>query len=319
MARTRLGVVLLIPAPLARELDAFRRAVGDGTYGRVPVHLTLVPPVNVNTARLADASQVVREGAATFRPFVVHLGAPTTFLPANPVLYLPLAGEGRATVFALRERIFREPLARPLSWPFVPHVTLADEADPERIAAAELALSDFTAEVTFERVHVLQEMPGRVWEPVADAPFAAPAVVGRGGLAVELTVGERLDPEAAELADALWCPDDAADGSQRLAVLARRDHQATALVGVAEGWTGGGVAFLTRVVVAPQARGEGVGTRLLAAFESEAAARGCPRLASWAPAGSAGNRFLRGRGWVEECRIAAWHGGMDYVRLRRDR
>ena len=316
MPRARLGVVLLIPPPLDAELNAFRRAVGDGTYGRVPVHLTLVPPVNVNSARFDDALSVLRQAGAEFRPFSVRLGAPATFLPANPVLYLPLVGHGRATVFALRERVFRDPLARPLSWPYVPHVTLADEADPERIRAAELALADFTADVAFERVHLLQETPGRVWQPVADAPLSAPAVVGRGGVAVELTVVEGLDPSARALADGIWRQEREAAGSRGLAVVARREE---AIAGVAEGWTGGGVAFLARLVVALEARGEGVGTRLLAAFESAAVRRDCPRLSATAPVGSDGERFLRGRGWVEECRLNEWYGGRDHVTLRRDR
>ncbi|MDQ3980157.1 MAG: GNAT family N-acetyltransferase [Actinomycetota bacterium] len=316
MPRIRLGVVLLIPPPLDAELNAFRRAVGDGTYGRVPVHVTLVPPVNVNTARSEDALRVIRQGASETRPFTIRMGAPATFLPANPVLYLPLVGDGRATVFALRDRVFQEPLARPLSWPFVPHVTLADEADPERISAAELALADFTAEATFERVHVLQETPGRVWLPIADAPFAAPVVVGRGGLPVELTVVERLDPHACALADSVWTTEEAAPGTRPLAVVARRDER---VVGSAEGWTGGGVAFLSRLVVAPDVRGGGVGSQLLAAFESVAADRGGRRLAAAAPAGSDGERFLRGRGWAEECRVTDWYGGADQVRLRRDR
>ena len=33
-------------------------------------------------------------------------------------------------VLELRDRVFREPLARTLTWPFVPHVTLAEEAPP---------------------------------------------------------------------------------------------------------------------------------------------------------------------------------------------
>src|SRR5438552_799723 len=118
MPRVRLGVALLIPPPLDRDIDLLRRAVGDGTYGRVPAHLTLVPPVNVNEELFGDALRVLREAGAASRPFSVHLGPPTTFMPANPVLYLPLVGEGRAAVFAVRERIFREPLARTLTWPF---------------------------------------------------------------------------------------------------------------------------------------------------------------------------------------------------------
>jgi 2'-5' RNA ligase len=160
MPRLRLGVALLIPPPFDREIDALRRAVGDGTWGRVPAHLTLVPPVNVRAERLDDALAVLRRAAAATRPFTVALGAPATFLPDTPVLYLPVEA-GEEPVHALRAHVFRDPLARPLTWPFVPHVTVADESTPERIAAARLAMAGYAAQVTFHRVHLLQEHPGR--------------------------------------------------------------------------------------------------------------------------------------------------------------
>src|SRR5207302_372659 len=131
--------------------------------------------------------------AAATRPFTVAVGPPATFLPDNPTVHLAVADDG--AVRALRERVFADPLARPLTWPFVPHLTLADEAAPERIAAALVALADYRVEVTFDRVHLLREGPGRVWAPIADAPFAPPAVIGRGGLPLELTVSDDVDPE----------------------------------------------------------------------------------------------------------------------------
>lgn len=309
----RLGVVLLIPPPLEREVDALRRALGDGTYGRVPAHLTLVPPVNVNEDDMGDALRVLREASSATRPFSVHLGPPTTFLPVNPVLYLPLVGPGRTSVFTVRERVFKPPLARTLTWPFVPHVTLADEARPERITAAELALCDYGAEVSFDCLHLLQEGPGRVWAPVADAPFEAPAVVGRGGLPLELVVSQGLDPEGR--AFVVECDQESRD-VPNLAVVARRDGR---LVAVADGWARGGAARLSTLVVARDARREGVGSHVLAAFESAAAERGCGRLGADVTAGSDADLFLRARGWVEEGRRAAWRNGTELVSLRRDR
>jgi 2'-5' RNA ligase/ribosomal protein S18 acetylase RimI-like enzyme len=318
----RLGVVLLIPPPLALEIDTLRRAVGDGTYGRVPAHVTLVPPLNVNEERMGDALRVLREAAAGARPFTIHLGAPSTFLPTNPVLYLPVVGEGRAAVFALRQWVFRDPLVRPLSWPFVPHVTIADEASPERIAAAEVALADYRAEIFFDRLHILQEGPGRVWRPVVDAPFAAPAVVGRGGLPVELTVAGMLDDEARAFSDCECRAERHRDGfdahdpeAPNLAVVARRDGQ---VVGAAEGWARAGVAFVANLVVGRGVRREGIGSHLLAAFESASVERDCPRLRTDVWAGSGAEAFYRRRGWVEDGRRPAWYGSRDLVHLRRD-
>lgn len=257
MGRVRLGVALLVPAPLDGEIDGMRRALGDGTLGRMPAHVTLVPPVNVREDRLGGALAVLRRAASATRPFRVTLGPPATFLPDSPTLYLQVEGD----VQALRDRVFVEPLARPLTWPFVPHVTLADEASPERIAGAVAALADYRVDVTFDRLHLLREGPGRIWEPIADARFGPPAVIGRGGLPVEITVTERLDPEAAALA-----------GGERLVVTARSDG---AVAGVADGWCRPPAAHLAYLAVAGEHHHLGVERHLVGAFRSEAADRGC--------------------------------------------
>ncbi len=315
----RLGVALLVPHPLDREIDTLRRATGDGTYGRVPAHLTLVPPVNVRQDGLADALAVLRSAAAATRPFRVSLGPPTTFLPDNPVLYLPVE-KGAAEVVALRERVFREPLARPLTWPFVPHVTVADEADPDCIAAAQMALAGYRTDVSFDRVHLLQEGPSRVWQPVADVALGAPAVVGRGGLPVELWAGEVLDPEAREFSVREWHALGLRELAvplphERMAISARREDK---VAGVAAGWSRGDLAHLCNLVVGAADRGQGIGSRLLAAFESAAVERGCRQLMCRVEAGSQGHRFLRHRGWPDDVRLPRWFEGRDYVELRRN-
>jgi 2'-5' RNA ligase len=254
----RLGVALLVPAPLDAEIDGLRRALGDGTLGRIPAHLTLVPPVNVREDRLGEALAVLRRAAAVTRPFTVALGPPSTFLPDNPTVHLAVADDGHH-VRALRDRVFVDPLARTLTWPFVPHVTLADEADPDRIGAALVALADYGVDVTFARVHLLRESAGRMWAPIADAPFAAPAVIGRGGLPVELTVSDEVDPEAARLRPAT------------LVVTARVEG---AVAGYAEGWWRGSEAHLASLAVADDAGHLGVAGHLVAAFRHEAALRG---------------------------------------------
>jgi 2'-5' RNA ligase len=267
VARVRLGVALLVPPPLDAEIDGLRRAVGDGALGRIPAHVTLVPPVNVREDRLAEALAVLRRAAAATRPFTVTLGPPGTFLPDGPTLFVAVAGPGLAEVGALRDRVFTDPLARPLTWPFVPHVTMADEADPDRIAAALVALADYRVDVTFGRLHLLREGPGRIWTPIADAPFSTPAVIGRGGLPVELTVSDELDPEARAL--------DRPGGATALAVTARTDG---AVAGYVAGWCKDGTGHVSALVVAEAEVDLGVGRHLLAAFQSEAAGRGCTRI-----------------------------------------
>jgi len=321
MPKRRVGVALLLPPPIDREVDALRRACDDGSLGRIPAHLTLVPPVNVREDRLEDALAVLRAAGGAARPFTVELGPPATFLPDSPTLYLDVSGPGVAALQELRDRVFRRPLERPLTWPFVPHVTVADELAHARIEAALTAMAGYRVEATFERVHLLEEGPGRMWTPIADFAFEAPAVVGRGGLELELSVSDQLDPEAERFQLDAWRTLRAetlgpeATPERPFAVTARREG---AIVGVAAGWTQGGVAHLQNLMVDATHRGEGVGSQLLAAFESLAVERGCPRLAVRTFAGSRAHEFYRGRGWVDEVRFSPWVHGRDFVQLRRD-
>lgn len=198
MPRRRLGAVLLLDGPVAAEVDGLRRACGDPSLGRLPCHMTLVPPVNVREEDLPAALTRLRAAAAAVRgPVEVVIGPPATFLPDNPVLYLAVGGPDLAVVHRLRETVFGYPLERRLTWPFVPHVTLAESTAPERIAAALAALADYRAPATFDRVHLLQEGEERVWRPIADCPLGPPDLVGRGGFELELTTSQLLDPEAA--------------------------------------------------------------------------------------------------------------------------
>jgi 2'-5' RNA ligase/GNAT superfamily N-acetyltransferase len=299
-----------VPPPVGTEVDGLRRACGDGALGRVPPHCTLVPPVNVREEHIDAALAHLRAEAARTRPFTVELGPAHSFLPDSPVLFLAVGGVGAGALVQLRERVFREPLSRPVTWPFVPHVTLAEEMHAGRIDASVHALADYRAEVTFDRVHLLEEGEGRMWTPIADVEFRAPAVVGRGGLELELAVSDALDAEGRAFGGREWGPWD----ERPLAITGRRDGR---VVGTAEGWTHGDVGYLARLLVAAEVRGEGVGTQLMAAFESEATVRGCTRLVVRTFAGSRAETFYRGRGWREEARWP-WVNGRVFVQLVRE-
>ena len=252
---------------------------------------------------MSDALRVLRAASASVRPFTLQLGPPATFLPHNPTLYLAVSGPGADALVALRDRVFSEPLKRPLTWSFVPHVTIADEMDPARITAAVEALAGYRATVTFERVHLLEETKtaaGRVWRPIADAPFASPAIVGRGGIELELTVSEHGDPDGRAFAVREWYA-----------------HDLWAQQRLADGWTHGGVAYLRDLMVAREQRSQGIGGRLLAAFESLAAEREGRHLAvrTWADSRAYG--FYRAHGWVDDVSFD-WKHGRELVQLRRD-
>jgi 2'-5' RNA ligase len=315
MARVRFGVVLLAPPPFDREIDGLRRALDDSHFGQVAPHLTLVPPVNVRVDDIPLALRVLRDAAASMarQPNLeLVLGPPTSFRPATETLYLEVSGpdnenndaapsDSMAALHELRRRIFVPPFERTLEWPFVPHVTMAEGIDGARIDAAVSVLAGYRITVSFDRVHLLQERRDadghRRWDPVADARFAPPAVVGRGGVELELTSSQLLDPEVLALLDGQqpqpqrqprpqpvaevvapattsatgWLGGSAGGGgasagpvgSTRLVVCARRRGE---LVGVAVGWVRGDERELVHLEVVEPHRGQGIGRQLQLAF-----------------------------------------------------
>ena len=322
MPRVRLGVVLLLPTPVAAEIDGLRRALGDGARRFVPPHITLVPPVNVSGDDVDAAVALVRDAAGRAGgPLELTIGPAATFSPLTPVLYLTVEGD-TARLRALRDAVLVGPLGRPAEWPFVPHVTIASEAPPERLHAAVAALADFDATVSLDRVHVLQEGEDRVWAPLADVALGPPAVIGRGGLPVELDVSEGLDPEAVRFFQSAWRSYETASYgedavAQPFAVTARREGD---VVGVAVGSTAGsgGEGRLDRFVVSGTVRRQGIGGHLLSAVERLARQRGCPRVVLVAQAGGAAQAFYAARGWVVERMLPNWRNGRDFVRMVRE-
>lgn len=97
-----------------------------------------------------------------------------------------------------------------------------------------------------------------------------------------------------------------------------RIEEAGALVAGASGWTWGEAAGIGMVWVDPERRGTGVGASLLAAFEAEAARRGCTHVFTTSFTFQA-PQFYERAGYVE---IFRWSGvpraGHDDVHLRKD-
>jgi 2'-5' RNA ligase len=116
----------------------------------------------------------VHAAAATCPPLDLVLGPVASFAPVNPVAYQKVGGGSAAmsALIGLKDTLQAGPLDRPQDWPFVPHVTVANDLPEARLAASVVALSELRAEVRFERVHVLAEEAGRVWSPVADAALS---------------------------------------------------------------------------------------------------------------------------------------------------
>jgi 2'-5' RNA ligase len=300
--RHRLGVALLLDPPGSIEVDGLRRALGDTALGAVPPHVTLVPPVNVRADDLGVVLRVLRHAASSQSgPIAAQLGPVSTFMPASPVVYLAVGGPDLDRLGRLRQAVVAGPMLRPDRWPWVPHVTLCDDAPAERTEAALAALSSYSTTALFDRVVLLEEREHR-WQPLADACLGRPAVVGRGGLELEIVEGRLLGPDVIAMAGgsaegALFSALDNAPAVSSIVLTGRRLGE---VVGVAMGWQDGEVGRRVEVCVLVEegSRRQGVGRALLQALQSSTARHG------WATEGARGygpEGFFEGASsWIRE-------------------
>ena len=138
----------------------------------------------------------------------------------------------------------------------MPHVTVADQALAEDAGAALAALSHYRSHISFDRVVVLEERHHR-WHPLADAVLGPPAVVGRGGLELEITEGRMPGPDVMAMAESQLVGIDDAEVRSNLAEFvgalgAGQPTQSVVLTGRREGGVAGAaVAWQSGQTAAP--------------------------------------------------------------------
>lgn len=163
MSRRRFAVALIVPPPVAIEVDALRRALGDRQLGRIEPHVTVIPPINLRDDDIAAALAVVQAAARRAAPMALSLGPVATFGESSPVRFL--AVEPWEPVVELYRACWDGVLEREEKRPFHPHVTVDIDGgvtggpDP----ALDL-LAGYRAEVLIDRVTVLENVD-RGWEP----------------------------------------------------------------------------------------------------------------------------------------------------------
>jgi 2'-5' RNA ligase len=289
--------VIVVPEPAATEIDGLRRALGDPVLHRIMPHVTLVPPVNVRVDEVGAALSALRAAAAAARSMSFTLGPPRTFGPDSPTLYLPLGADpdDLERLDRLRSALFVAPLSRAVDHDFVPHVTVAAELPPTRLAAGIEALADYEGAFTARAVTLLRYevsptpldppsgRPRRVgprWVPIADARLDPPAVIGRGGWEIELTIGSVVDPDGREVFEAAGlqvAPDPYprpvrwAGAVPRAFVVTARHRGRAVGVGTGHVWPSFHAVRsgeVTSIVVRPDAADQGIERHLQLALES---------------------------------------------------
>jgi 2'-5' RNA ligase len=286
MARHYVGVALLLPRPIARDLDAFRRGLGAPT-DRVPPHVTLLNGQYLSDAELDDAIAHVRAVAADTSNLHLVIGPAQTFHPLTPVVYLGVSGPGAEQIEPLRDALNTGVLALPApEYPFVPHVTLSMDATPDQITGALAAVGHYREVAAIDAITMLELGDDETWRPIADAAFGA------------ATTSRTLGADAVTIAVTKYATHVGSTMGRYRPVSAEAFVDGR-VVAIAHGRVASGaVAWLDELVVVAEQRGSGIGAALGRAFVDAARAAGATEVRSARGATVAG--FLVKLGFVPE-------------------
>jgi 2'-5' RNA ligase len=169
-----IGILLAIPEPYGGELRARRRAYGDPQAEIVPMHVTLLPPTEVDAQALTQIEGHLAAIAARGRPFSMRLRGTGTFRPISQVVFVQVEG-GLLECIELEAQVRAGVLERDLQFPYHPHVTIAHDLGDAALDAAQADLADYEAEFEVSGFGLYQLEPGGRWRAVRTFPF--PSVV----------------------------------------------------------------------------------------------------------------------------------------------
>lgn len=281
MSRRRILVAIVPPPEIVDTARRLRRLLGDLRSESIVPHITVVPPVNIETGRFAAIRRHLRVVASTTTPIELEITGVSSFHPSTPTVHFEIAEVGGRRLAELRTALMQGDLERNENRPFRAHITLRKRAEQERIIAALEALSG--AGRTFDRwtaetFHLMEqrrsEERGTYWVPIVEEQLGPLTVVGRGGVELVIRSSGTVDPEAAAMLGVrVYEMNQSLD---RLAVTAEFPRKVGQPVGVAVGRIGRAAAVLEHIAVRADSRGMGIGRHLVSQWCHNAAVAGAP-------------------------------------------
>lgn len=159
---TTIGVAIPVPEPWASRLQEVRIQAGEERARHITTHITLLPPTQVTMSQARALEEHLAHIAATHSPFDVVLRGSGTFRPLSPVVYVQVA-RGVASCEMLEGAIREGPLNPTRTFPYHPHVTVAQEVPQENLDQVFEQMADFSCRFTASTLHSYVHEQGRGW------------------------------------------------------------------------------------------------------------------------------------------------------------
>jgi 2'-5' RNA ligase len=164
------GVALAIREPHAAVLAGWRRRIGDPEAGKIPPHVTLLPPTEIEADQLELVEKHLAEAAAGVLPFTMRLSGTGSFRPVSQVVFVQVS-TGIAQCELLERAVRRDPIVREVEFPYHPHVTVGHDLADQYLDQAYEGLRDFVAQFRVEAFTLYTQDEDGTWRPHREYPL----------------------------------------------------------------------------------------------------------------------------------------------------
>jgi 2'-5' RNA ligase len=176
MAEPNYAVIAYMTGQLGLFVDEQRDQL-DPEYSSSLAHVTILPPRPLIFPP-DELVRSLRKRCAHREPFDVTVEGVSTFWPANGVVFLAVS-QGFEQLLAMHRELNVGDLRHSEPYPFVPHITIAqnlnDLATQEALVALSNAWEGYAGEKSFrvETLCLVQQSDGNRWKNLAPIPLSS--------------------------------------------------------------------------------------------------------------------------------------------------
>lgn len=160
-----IGVAIAIPEPFGEYLRGRRLDFGDQMATKIPSHITLAPPIEIDQAALGLVEKTLVTVAAGVPAFEMVLRGTGSFRPVSQVAFVAVS-EGIAPTEVLAKSIGDSLQLPDPEFPFHPHVTVAHNVEDAALDRAVEDLRGFSCRFQVTEVSLYTHDDGDGWTPI---------------------------------------------------------------------------------------------------------------------------------------------------------
>jgi 2'-5' RNA ligase len=176
MALVNCAVVAYLPGRLGEFVDSLRKRLNP-RFAHWLAHVTILPPRPL-PAHTQEFLADIREKCQMTEPFDAGLSEVSTFWPIKGVVYLPIAA-GAERLAALHNLLSGGASEWIEPYPYVPHVTVAQELDEAetqaavRLASEEWARFSGAPSFRIESLSLVRQQDDQCWIDLASVALGS--------------------------------------------------------------------------------------------------------------------------------------------------